>query len=129
MEDNFNHRKWFKDQYLKEAKDEVIAATKDGKIEITKKQMKKLQNGEVVYLSNGSTLSLVKESNRDLYDKVIGDYFEKEDDEMSFDNERNMVKDVIRQAMREMDSNQTLLTRDYIDTIIDRLNDLKMSDF
>ena len=92
MEDNFNHRKWFKDQYLKEA-------------------------------------NIDEKSNRDLYDKVIGDYFEKEDDEMSFDNERNMVKDVIRQAMREMDSNQTLLTRDYIDAIIDRLNDLKMSDF
>lgn len=92
MEDNFNHRKWFKDQYLKEA-------------------------------------NIDEKSNRDLYDKVIGDYFEKEDDEMSFDNERNIVKDVIRQAMREMDSNQTLLTRDYIDTIIDRLNDLKMSDF
>lgn len=92
MEDNFNHRKWFKDQYLKEA-------------------------------------NIDEKSNRDLYDKVIGDYFEKEDDEMSFDNERNIVKDVIRQAMREMDSNQTLLTRDYIDAIIDRLNDLKMSDF
>ena len=91
MEDNFNHRKWFKDQYLKEA-------------------------------------NIDEKSNRDLYDKVIGDYFEKEDDEMSFDNERNIVKDVIRQAMREMDSNQTLLTRDYIDAIIDRLNDLKMSD-
>ena len=92
MEDNFNHRRWFKNQYLKEA-------------------------------------NIDEKSNRDLYDKVIGDYFEKEDDEMSFDNERNIVKDVIRQAMREMDSNQTLLTRDYIDTIIDRLNDLKMSDF
>ena len=92
MEDNFNHRKWFKDQYLKEA-------------------------------------NIDEKSNRDLYDKVIGDYFEKEDDEMSFDNERNIVKDVIRQAMREMDSNQTILTRDYIDAIIDRLNDLKMSDF
>ena len=31
--------------------------------------------------------------------------------------------------MEDMDSNQTLLTGDYIDTIIDRLNDLKMSDF
>ncbi|MBL18588.1 MAG: hypothetical protein CMC82_01990 [Flavobacteriaceae bacterium] len=92
MEDNFNHRRWFKNQYLKEA-------------------------------------NIDEKSNRDLYDKVIGDYFEKEDDEMSFDNERNIVKDVIRQAMREMDSNQTLLTRDYIDAIIDRLNDLKMSDF
>ena len=92
MEDNFNHRRWFKNQYLKEA-------------------------------------NIDEKSNRDLYDKVIGDNFEKEDDEMSFDNERNIVKDVIRQAMREMDSNQTLLTRDYIDTIIDRLNDLKMSDF
>ena len=48
---------------------------------------------------------------------------------MSFDNERNIVKKVVRQAMEDMDSNQTLLTRDYIDTIIDRLNDLKMSDF
>ena len=67
--DNFNHRKWFKDQYLKE------------------------------------------------------------DEGMSFDYERNAVKTVIRQAMEDMDSNQTLLTRDYIDTIIDRLNDLKMSDF
>ena len=92
MEDNFNHRRWFKNQYLNEA-------------------------------------NIDEKSNRDLYDKVIGDYFEKEDDEMSFDNERNIVKDVIRQAMREMDSNQTLLTRDYIDAIIDRLNDLKMSDF
>ena len=92
MEDNFNHRRWFKNQYLKEA-------------------------------------NIDEKSNRDLYDKVIGDYFEKEDDEMSFDNERNIVKKVVRQAMEDMDSNQTLLTRDYIDTIIDRLNDLKMSDF
>ena len=72
MEDNFNHRKWFKDQYLKEA---------------------------------------------DI------------NEEMSFDYEREAVKKVIRQAMEDMDSNQTLLTGDYIDTIIDRLNDLKMSDF
>ena len=72
---------------------------------------------------------LLKESNRDLYDKVIGNHFEKEDEGMSLDFERNAVKKVIRQAMEDMDSNQTLLTRDYIDTIIDRLNDLKMSDF
>ncbi len=72
MKDNFNHRRWFKDQYLKEA---------------------------------------------DI------------NEEMSFDYEREAVKKVIRQAMEDMDSNQTLLTRDYIDTIIDRLNDLKMSDF
>ena len=63
MKDNFNHRRWFKDQYLKEADGEVVAATKDGKVEITKKQMERLQNGEVVHLSNGSTLSLVKEDN------------------------------------------------------------------
>ena len=92
MKDNFNHRRWFKDQYLKEA-------------------------------------NIDEKSNRDLYDKVIGNHFEKEDDEMSFDFERNAVKKVIRQAMEDMDSNPTLLTRDYIDTIIDRLNDLKMSDF
>jgi len=95
MEDNFNHRKWFKDQYLKETKETNID----------------------------------EKSNRDLYDKVIGNHFEKEDEGMSFDYERNAVKTVIRQAMEDMDSNQTLLTRDYIDTIIDRLNDLKMSDF
>lgn len=66
MEDNFNHRKWFKDQYLKEDKsdnDKVVAATKDGKIEITAKQMERLHNGEVVHLSNGSVLSFVKEAN------------------------------------------------------------------
>tara|TARA_R100001163_G_scaffold17913_1_gene15882 strand:+ start:611 stop:829 length:219 start_codon:yes stop_codon:yes gene_type:complete len=72
MKDNFNHRKWFKNQYLEEAD--------------------------------------IKE-------------------EMSFDYERDQVKKVIRQAIEDMDSNQTLLTRDYIDTIISRLNDLKMSDF
>jgi len=70
-----------------------------------------------------------EKSNRDLYDKVIGTNFEKEDNEMSFDFERNAVKKVIRQAMKDMDSNQNLLTRDYIDTIIDRLEDLKISDF
>ena len=53
----------------------------------------------------------------------------KEASEMSFDFERNAVKKVIQQAMEDMDSNQTLLTRDYIDTIIDRLEDLKISDF
>ena len=72
MKDNFNHRKWFKNQYLEEA---------------------------------------------DI------------NEEMSFDYEREVVKKVIRQAIEDMDSNQTLLTRDYIDTIISRLNDLKMSDF
>ena len=70
-----------------------------------------------------------EEPNRALYDKVIGTHFEKEASEMSFDFERNAVKKVIRQAMEDMDSNQTLLTRDYIDTIIDRLEDLKISDF
>ncbi len=50
-------------------------------------------------------------------------------EEMSFNYEREAVKKVIRQAMEDMDSNQNLLTRDYIDTIIDRLEDLKISDF
>ncbi len=68
------------------------------------------------------------EETQSLYDKVIGNHFEKEESP-SLDYEREMVHKVIRQAREDMMMNKRILTREYIDEIIDRLEDLKMSDF
>lgn len=43
--------------------------------------------------------------------------------------ERNVVQKVIRQTSEDMSSNSKILTREYIDEIINALEDLKTSDF
>lgn len=70
---------------------------------------------------------LVKE-NRALYDKVVGNNFERGNKEMSFDYERDMVHKVI-DGVRNDFSNDEMLTREYINTIIAALEELKVNDF
>ena len=107
----FNHRKWFKKQYLEEGhtEDKVVAATKDRRIEITKKQMERLHNGEVVHLSNGSVLSFVKEGHTEDKDKELQQI--KRFDQLSDDDKLKLAKIQAmmdrERSLREDDDNMT----------------------
>jgi hypothetical protein len=107
---DFNHREWFKKQYLEEDKsdNDKVVAKGDG-IEITKKQMERLHNGEVVHLSNGSVLSLVKEGMSDEEIQAIRRYEELSDDDKlklakiqtMMDRERSLREDDLNESMIE----------------------------
>ena len=58
-----------------------------------------------------------------------GEPIEEMTDMPAFQYERGIVQKVIRQAIEDMSSNTALGTREYIDEIINSLEELKISDF
>lgn len=91
------------------------------------KQGKEEARQEIERILSLTENKLVKE-NRALYDKVVGNNFERGNKEMSFDYERDMVHKVI-DGVRNDFSNDEMLTREYINTIIAALEELKVNDF